>query len=64
MRQIITPAYIGQRRGKDVFALMADFSAELVGNITFYEFEFNLDGDSLWQTVIELEKMLEREDQE
>ncbi|KPJ66689.1 MAG: hypothetical protein AMJ43_07360 [Coxiella sp. DG_40] len=59
MRQIITPAYIGQRRGKDVFSLMADFSTELVTATSFYELEFNLDGDSLWQTVMELEKSRE-----
>jgi hypothetical protein len=57
MRQIISPAHIGQRSGRAVYSLMADFSAELVKTIPIYELEFNLDGESLWQVVMELERM-------
>jgi len=62
MRQIITPAHIGQSSGRAVYSLMADFSAEMTGAIPIYELEFNLDGESLWRVVMELEEMLRRED--
>ena len=55
MRQIITPAYIGQRDRKAVYSLVADFSDEVTRTIPIYELEFNLDGESLWQVVMELE---------
>jgi hypothetical protein len=62
MRQIITPAYIGQRSGRDVYSLMADFSAEMTRAIPVYELEFNLDGESLWQVLMELEGTSGREE--
>ena len=58
MRQIITPAHIGQRGGRAVYSLMADFSAEVTSTVPIYELEFNLDEGSLWQVVTELEEML------
>lgn len=64
MRQIITPAYIGQRSRRAIYSLMADFSNEVTSTIPFYELEFSLDGESLWQTVGELENILERKQQQ
>jgi hypothetical protein len=56
IRQIITPAYIGQKDKKAVISLMADFSTEVLKTIPVYELEFCLDGESIWRTVSELEK--------
>lgn len=55
MRQIITPVYIGQKSGRAVYTLMADFTSEVIDAIPIYELEFNLDGEALWQVVTELE---------
>jgi hypothetical protein len=57
----LTVAYLVQRRGKDVFSLMADFSAKLATATISYELEFNQNDDSLGQTLMELEKMSVRE---
>jgi hypothetical protein len=57
MRQIITPAYIGQSSKREVLSLIADFSVEITGVIPVYELEFTLDGESLWQVVGEIEGM-------
>ena len=57
MRQIITPAYIGQRDKRTVLSLISEFSDEITRVVPVYEFEFNLDGKSLWRTVGELEKL-------
>ena len=54
IRQIITPAYIGQRDRRAIYTLMAEFSAEVTRNIPIYELEFNLDRESLWQVLREL----------
>ncbi len=62
MRQIITPAHIGQRGGKAVYSLMADFSAEIIRAIPIYELEFNLDAESLWQVLMGLEGTSGREE--
>ena len=56
MRQIITPAYIGQKDKRAVLSLMSEFSDEVTGAVPVYELEFNLDGKSLWQTVREIER--------
>ena len=53
MRQIITPAYIGQSSKRAVLALIADFSKALTEAVPIYELEFTLDGESLWKTVDE-----------
>ena len=60
MRQVITPAYIGQKGVRDVYSLMADFSSEVAEAIPIYELEFNLDEKALWQIVTEIEETLER----
>jgi hypothetical protein len=62
MRQVITPAYIGQRDRRTVYSLIADFSAEVTGNVPVFELEFNLDKEKLWQTVTQLEKTLAGEE--
>jgi hypothetical protein len=51
MRQIISPAYIGQRDKRAIFQLMADFSVEVTGAVPFYELEFTLDAEALWREV-------------
>jgi hypothetical protein len=56
MRQIITPAYIGQKDKRAVISLMSEYSDELTKAIPVYELEFNLDEKSLWRVVGELEK--------
>lgn len=59
MRQIITPAYIGQRDRRAVLSLMAGFSNEVTRTTPVYELEFSLDAESLWRVVGELEGVLE-----
>jgi hypothetical protein len=56
MRQIITPAYIGQKNKRAVLSLMSEFSDEVTRAVPFYELEFNLDEKLLWQTVGELDR--------
>ncbi len=51
MRQIITPAYIGQSNKRAILTLIADFSNELTAAIPSYELEFTLDKESFWRTV-------------
>jgi hypothetical protein len=60
LRQLITPAYIGQTDRRAVFSLMADFSNEITGAVPFYELEFTLDKEPLWQLIAELEESLIR----
>lgn len=59
IRQIINPAYIGQKSGREVYSLMADFSAEMIGHVPVYELEFQLDENKLWRTIEKLESALE-----
>lgn len=59
MRQVVTPAYIGQKSVRDVYSLMADFSSEIVEAVPVYELEFNLDEEALWNIVKEIEQTLE-----
>jgi len=56
MRQIITPAYVGQKDKRSVLLLMSEFSDEVTRTVPVYELEFNLDANSLWRTVGELQK--------
>lgn len=63
MRQIITPAYIGQKDKRAVLALMAGFSAEVTGAVPVYELEFTLNGGALWQAMGELEWALDKKGQ-
>ena len=58
MRQIITPAYIGQRDRRSIYTLMADFSDEVTRTTPIFELEFTLDRKSLWQAVEQLEQSL------
>jgi hypothetical protein len=60
MRQIITPAYIGQSNKRAVYSLIADFSNEVTQNVPVYEFEFSLNGESLWQEIEKLEGTLRK----
>ena len=58
MRQVITPAYIGQKDRRAVYSLIADFSNEVTSVVPMYGLEFNLDSQSLWQTIAQLEEKL------
>lgn len=58
MRQIITPAYIGQSNPKAIYSLIADFSKEIIEVVPFYELEFTLNRQTLWSVLEELEESL------
>ena len=60
LRQIITPAYIGQKDAREVLSLMAAFCDEVTGSTPVFELEFNLDGESLWQVIAGLEGSLDK----
>jgi hypothetical protein len=62
LRQIITPAYIGQPDVRTVLSLMAAFSDEVTGTTPVYELEFTLDGEPLWQVIAELESSLAKKE--
>jgi hypothetical protein len=62
MRQIISPACIGQKDKKTIFSMMADFSDQVTAAIPVYELEFTMDRISLWQTVAELEGVLAKKE--
>lgn len=64
MRQIISPACIGQKDKRTIFSMMADFSDQVTRTIPVYELEFTLDGESLWQTVEDLEGMLDKKERQ
>jgi hypothetical protein len=55
MRQIITPAYIGQKDKRAILSLMSEYSDGMTKAIPVYELEFNLDKKLLWQVLGELE---------
>jgi hypothetical protein len=56
MRQVISPADLGQTDSRALFSLIAEFSDEVTGKIPFYELEFTLDPEMLWQAVNKVEK--------
>jgi hypothetical protein len=58
IRQIISPAYIGQKDRREVYSLMADFSNEVTGAVPMYELEFSLDKKALWKTIEKFEEQL------
>ena len=58
MRQIITPAYIGQTDRKAIHSLIADFSKEIIEAVPFYELEFTLNRQELWTVLDKLEESL------
>ncbi len=60
MRQVINPAYIGQRGGRAVYSQIADFSDEVTSSVPFFELEFTLDKEPLWSKVAELETSLSK----
>jgi len=57
MRQVLNPAYIGQRGGRHVYAQIAQFSDEITTAVPFYELEFPIDA-KLWNTIAEIEETL------
>jgi hypothetical protein len=62
MRQVISPACIGQKDKRTLYAMITDFSARIVGVVPVYELEFNLDGNALWQTVADIERTLNKKE--
>lgn len=58
MRQIVAPAYIGQKDKRAVYFVMAEFADEITKVVPFYELEFTLDKKALWRTIGELEETL------
>lgn len=60
MRQIISPAYMGQDDRRAVYSLISEFSDEVTAAVPFYELEFTLDRQSLWHVLDELEGSLGR----
>ena len=61
MRQIALPAYFGQLDKRTIYSLIAEFSDEVSRTMPFYELEFTLDRESLWEVVGELEASLDKE---
>ena len=59
MRQIVIPAYIGQRGRRAIYSLMAEFSDEVTSVTPVCELGFTLDKESLWEVVGELENSLD-----
>jgi hypothetical protein len=62
IRQVISPAYFGQTNRQELLSQIAEFADEVTGIIPFYELEFTLDKDWLWQVVSELENTLDKEE--
>jgi hypothetical protein len=60
MRQTITPAYVGQTDRRAIYSLITEFSDEVTKATPFYELEFTLDKEPLWQVVAEVEQSLEK----
>jgi hypothetical protein len=58
IRQVVVPAYIGQRDRRAIYSLMAEFSDEVTRTTPVFELEFTLDQELLWSKVEELEKSL------
>jgi hypothetical protein len=58
IRQVVSPACIGQKDKKSIYSMMADFSVQVTGSIPMYELEFSLDVKSLWKTIADTEKLL------
>jgi len=61
MRQIITPTCIGHGRKREILALIADFSMEIISSIPVFELEFSLNREALWRAVGEIEGMADKE---
>ena len=62
MRQVVTPAYIGQRSKREIHSLIAEFSDIVTGTTPFYELEFTLNKEAFWQAVEEVERKLEKKE--
>jgi hypothetical protein len=62
IRQVISPAFLGQTDRQALFSLMADFADEVTGTVPFYELEFSLD-ETRFRNVLEaVENSLEKEE--
>jgi hypothetical protein len=61
MRQVARPVYLGQQDRRTIYSLIAEFSDEVSRTTPFYELEFTLDREPLWQAIEELELSLDKE---
>ena len=61
MRQVARPIYMAKQERREVYALIAEFSEEVSRTTPFFELEFTLDQESLWEVVGEVEKSLDKE---
>jgi hypothetical protein len=64
MHQVISPAHLGPYNHRILLSLVEEFSSEVVKTTPFYRLEFTLDREPLWKAVSELEKTLEKEEQQ
>ena len=60
IRQIIAPSCVGDYDKRTAYSTMADFSSAIVRSVPVYELEFNLDKNSLWPLIDELDGVAER----
>jgi hypothetical protein len=58
MRQVITPRDFEYRDQRTMLSQIAEFSEAVTKAVPFYELEFTLDGEPLWQAMTELEQSL------
>lgn len=61
MRQVARPIYMAKQQVREIYALIAEFSDEISRTTPFFELEFTLDQESLWEVVAEVEKSLDKE---
>ena len=62
IRQVISPEYIGLTERQSLFTQIADFANEVTSSVPFYELEFSLDKERLWQVLEDIEKVMEQEE--
>lgn len=58
--QVISPAHFGLNDRQALLSLIAEFSDEVGRTTPFYELEFTLDREPLWEAVGKLEEWLEK----
>jgi hypothetical protein len=61
MRQVARPIYMAKQQTREIYALIAEFSDEVSRTTPFFELEFTLDQEPLWEVVAEVEKSLDKE---
>jgi len=61
MRQIARPIYMAKQERREIYSLIAEFSDEVSKTTPFFELEFTLDREPLWEAVREVEISLDKE---